>query len=92
MKFQEGDYVIGNEKANEDYCITRQGFKGIVANVYTGANEEEVMDIEALEDLNDPENGTFVKKGHRFYSLRVEDFNHFDPYKPTVLLTDLLKG
>ena len=89
MKFQEGDYVIGNEKANEDYGITRQGFKGIVANVYTDANEEEVMDIEAFEDLNVPEKGTFIKTGHRFYNLRVEDF---DPYKPTVLLTDLLKG
>lgn len=43
-KFKVGDAVIGNEKANRRYRLTKGGWKGVVVNVYDNYFDAEEFD------------------------------------------------
>ena len=85
MKFKVGDFVIGNEKAN-NYSVTCKGFIGKVIEISVDGLADRIR-VEIISESADRFTGEVFHAGYNFVVLD----ERFDLYNPSTSLTRLLK-
>lgn len=85
MKFKVGDFVIGNEKAN-NYSVTCKGFIGKIIEINVNGRAQQIR-VELITESADRFTGEVFPAGYNFVVLD----ERFDLYNPSTSLTRLLK-